>query len=109
MSQSMATHAEPRLAPPRPPQLPERYRPLRRIAAGGSATVWCVEDNLLGRRVAVKLLADPYASDPTAVRRFKREARAAARLSGHPHVITIFDVSETEPDGLGHVRPFIVM
>lgn len=105
----MATHAESRLAPPRPPQLPERYQPIRRIAAGGSATVWCVEDNLLGRRVAVKLLADPYASDPTAVRRFKREARAAARLSGHPHVITIFDVSETEPDELGHVRPFIVM
>ncbi len=66
--------------------------------------MWCAEDHLLDRRVAVKLLAEPFLSDPAAVRRFKREARAAARLSGHPHVVTIFDVGETDQG-----EPFIVM
>ncbi len=101
---SMGPRAEPRAAMPGQPRLPERYEPVRVIASGGSAVVWCAEDHLLDRRVAVKLLADPYLSDPAAVRRFKREARAAARLSGHPHVVTIFDVGETE-QGV----PFIVM
>lgn len=99
----MAPHA-PGAALSAPPSLPERYRPLRPLAAGGSAVVWSAEDRRLGRRVAVKLLADPYAGDPDAGRRFKREARAAARLSAHPHVVTIFDVGQT-PAG----RPFLVM
>jgi serine/threonine-protein kinase len=85
-------------------QLPERYQLVRRIATGGMASVWCAEDQVLGRRVAVKLLSDPYAHDATAVRRFQREARVAARLSGHRHVVTIYDVGRTA-DG----RPFIVM
>src|ERR1700760_3274670 len=85
-------------------KLPERYELVRRIATGGMASVWCAEDQVLGRRVAVKLLSDPYADDPTAVRRFQREARVAARLSGHRHVVTIYDVGRTN-DG----RPFIVM
>src|SRR5579884_1992137 len=104
----MSTHAEPRPRRAPPLRLPTRYRPLRRLAVGGTATVWCAEDRTLGRRVAVKLLAEPYASDPEAVRRFKREARAAARLSSHPHVVTIFDVGEAPaPDGSR--RPFLVM
>jgi serine/threonine-protein kinase len=85
-------------------QLPERYQLVRRIATGGMASVWCAEDQMLGRRVAIKLLCDPYAHDPTAVRRFQREARVAARLSGHRHVVTIYDVGRA-PDG----RAFIVM
>ncbi len=104
----MALQAEPRVAPP-PPRLPDRYRPLRHIASGGTASVWCAEDELLRRRVAVKLLAEPYASDPSAVRRFTREARTAARLCGHPHVVTIYDVGETAPDRHGDTRPFMVM
>src|SRR5579872_1976914 len=95
----------------RPPLLPDRYVPIRRIAAGGTATVWCAEDLALGRRVAIKLLAQPYASDHEAVRRFTREARAAAHLSSHPHVVTIYDVGETEAQaGPGRgAQPFIVM
>jgi serine/threonine-protein kinase len=85
-------------------QLPERYQLVRRIATGGMASVWCAEDQVLGRRVAVKLLSDPYAHDGTATRRFQREARVAARLSGHRHVVTIYDVGRT-----GDGRPFIVM
>jgi eukaryotic-like serine/threonine-protein kinase len=73
-------------------ELPERYQVVRRIANGGMASVWCAEDQVLGRRVAVKVLCEPYAHDDAAVRRFQREARAAARLSSHPHVVTIYDV-----------------
>src|SRR6478609_2701559 len=90
--------------------LPERYRLVRRIARGGMGTVWCADDGVLGRRVAIKLLAEQFIDDDRAVRRFKREARTAARLSGHANIITIFDVGEATPlseDALG--RPFIVM
>jgi serine/threonine-protein kinase len=61
------------------------------------ASVWCAEDRVLGRAVAVKVLADRFAHDEFAVRRFTREARTAARVSGHPHVVTIFDIGEIEP------------
>jgi tRNA A-37 threonylcarbamoyl transferase component Bud32 len=77
-------------------QLPERYQLVRRIANGGMASVWCAEDRVLGRRVAIKLLADRYAYDEMAVQRFKREARVAARLSGHQNIVTIFDVGEAQ-------------
>jgi serine/threonine protein kinase len=80
------------------PRLPERYQLRRHIANGGMASVWCAEDRVLGRSVAVKVLAERYAGDQFAVQRFKREARAAARVSAHPHVVTIFDVGDLEPD-----------
>ena len=60
-------------------------------------------DDLLGRAVAVKVLAEPYAQDPSVRERFTREALSAARLSGRPNVVTIFDVGESAG------RPFIVM
>ncbi len=62
-----------------------------------------VDDTLLGRQVVIKLLAEEFARDELLRRRFLREANAAARLSGHPHVVTIYDVGEW--DG----RPFIAM
>ena len=90
--------------------MPERYELIRHIANGGMASVWCAEDRVLGRRVAIKLLAERFAHDQTAVRRFKREARTAARLSGHPNVVTIYDVGEsTTPDPDAPPRAFIVM
>jgi serine/threonine-protein kinase len=73
------------------------------------ATVWCAQDRTLDRQVAIKLLAEPYAYDELAGRRFKREARAAARLSGHPNVVTIYDVGETPAEDGEHGRPFLVM
>jgi eukaryotic-like serine/threonine-protein kinase len=91
-------------------ELPERYEPIRRIARGGMATVWCALDRTLDRHVAIKLLAEPYVYDELAGRRFKREARAAARLSGHSNVVTIYDVGQAAPSHdvpLG--RPFLVM
>lgn len=89
--------------------LPPRYEPIRRIARGGMAIVWCAQDRTLDRRVAIKLLAEPYAHDELAGRRFKREARAAARLSGHPNVVTIYDVGEAPTDDGSPGRPFLVM
>jgi serine/threonine-protein kinase len=90
--------------------LPDRYEPIRRIARGGMASVWCALDRTLHRHVAIKLLAEPYAHDELAGRRFTREARAAARLSGHANVVTIYDVGRTLPtDELPLGRPFIVM
>ena len=83
--------------------LPDRYRIVRHIANGGMAGVWEAHDELLGRAVAVKVLASHLSEDDRARRRFEREARAAAGLSSHPHVVTIYDVGEH--DG----RVFMVM
>ncbi len=107
----MSSGAQARKTPRQPPRLPERYRLRRHIAAGGMASVWCAEDLLLDRTVAVKILAERFADDQLAVRRFKREARAAARVSGHAHVVTVFDVGDAEPpEGQsGQGRAFIVM
>jgi serine/threonine protein kinase len=84
-------------------ELPERYRIARHIASGGMASVWEVEDLLLGRIVAVKVLGAQFASDPRARARFQREARMAAQVSVHPHVVTIYDIGEHGDDA------FIVM
>jgi hypothetical protein len=91
-------------------KLPERYRIRRHIATGGMASVWCAKDGVLGRDVAIKVLSDRFADDEFAVRRFMREARAAARVSNHPHVVTIYDVGDIEAEGDGPApRAFIVM
>jgi serine/threonine-protein kinase len=60
-------------------------------------------DTTLGRAVAVKVLAEGYAQDPSVRERFTREALAVARLSGNPNIVTIYDVGEHRE------RPFIVM
>lgn len=72
-----------------------RYRAMKRLGAGGMAEVWCAEDEVLGRRVAVKLLGGRYATDPEFHERFRREAQAAAGLT-HPNIVGIFDRSEWE-------------
>jgi eukaryotic-like serine/threonine-protein kinase len=84
-------------------QLPDRYRVVRHVANGGMASVWSAEDSILGRLVAVKVLAQHVAADPSARTRFEREARTAARVSDHPNVVTIYDVGEHGG------TPFIVM
>ena len=81
-----------------------RYRLVRELARGGMAVIWEARDSLLDRRVAVKLLHPQYAADPEFLERFRREARAAARLS-HPNIVPIYDVGEDPETG----TPFIVM
>src|SRR3954452_22664906 len=83
--------------------LPDRYKVVRHIANGGMAGVWEAHDELLDRSVAVKVLAQHLSEDDRARKRFEREARAAAGLSSHPNVVTIYDVAEYEG------RAFMVM
>jgi eukaryotic-like serine/threonine-protein kinase len=78
-----------------------RYRPVRRIDAGGMGEIWEADDTLLGRRVAIKVLAQELAGDRAAVRRFRREARATAKLA-HPNVTRVFDFVDGE-------APFLVL
>jgi eukaryotic-like serine/threonine-protein kinase len=83
--------------------LPRRYRDPVPIGYGGMGEIFLAHDELLERTVAVKMLAARYARDESVRKRFTREALAAARLSGEPHTVTIFDVGEHAE------RPFIVM
>jgi beta-lactam-binding protein with PASTA domain/predicted Ser/Thr protein kinase len=79
-----------------------RYRVLGRLGVGGMATVYLAEDSSLGRKVALKVMAERYAEDGEFVERFRREAQAAARLN-HPNIIAVYDRGEA--DG----RPYIAM
>jgi tRNA A-37 threonylcarbamoyl transferase component Bud32 len=83
--------------------LPSRYRAPELIGQGGMGEIYRAEDESLGRTVAVKVLAKRFSADEALRGRFTREALAAARLSGEPNTVTIFDVGEHEG------RPFIVM
>jgi len=83
--------------------LPERYQGIEPVAQGAMGTVFCATDTTLDRVVAVKLLAERYVADDGARRRFAREARAAARVSSDPNIVTIFDVGDAGG------RPYIVM
>ena len=83
--------------------LPARYTDARLIAAGGMGRVFHACDAELRRDVAVKVLADHLADNEAVRARFRREARAAARLSRNPNIVTIFDVAEYQG------RPMIVM
>jgi eukaryotic-like serine/threonine-protein kinase len=83
--------------------LPDRYDAPRLVGSGGMGEIYVAHDRKLDRIVAVKLLAERLSEDPDLRVRFRREALTAARLSGEPHVVTIFDVGEHEG------RPFTVM
>jgi len=67
-----------------------RYRLEERVARGGMSTVYSATDLRLHKTVAVKVMAEHLAHDPTFVDRFTREARAAAMLS-HPNVVGVSD------------------
>jgi beta-lactam-binding protein with PASTA domain len=70
-----------------------RYRVAARLGSGGMADVYLVQDTLLGRQVALKLLHHRFAEDQEFVERFRREASSAAGLS-HPNVVAVFDRGE---------------
>ena len=83
-----------------------RYLLEEMLAQGGMASVWSGRDQVLARRVAIKILHPNLARDENFLARFKREAMAAARLA-HPHIVSIFDTGEETTDrGANH---FIVM
>jgi serine/threonine protein kinase len=72
-----------------------RYEIREHIATGGMASVYKTWDRQVERDVAIKILRNLDKTDPHAVERFRREARAAAALS-HPNAVTIFDFVEEE-------------
>src|SRR5256885_13177330 len=72
-----------------------RYRLDHLIAAGGMAQVWEATDEVLARRVAVKMLHTHLTTDAAFVARFRREAVAAARLS-HPSIVSIYDTFSSD-------------
>lgn len=67
-----------------------RYEIVDHVARGGMATVYSAHDRRLDRRVALKLMHPHLADSPDFVARFRREARAAARLS-NPGVVAVYD------------------
>ncbi|UDY34245.1 Stk1 family PASTA domain-containing Ser/Thr kinase [Dermatobacter hominis] len=70
--------------------LGDRYEIHQRLARGGMAQVYLARDRSLDRPVAVKELVPEFATDPSFVERFRREAQAAANLS-HPNIVGVYD------------------
>src|ERR671921_2553666 len=80
----------------------ERFRLEEKIGSGGMSTVYRAFDPTLERWVAIKMMHRDISTDPDQLERFRREARAVARLS-HPHIVTVIDAGED--DG----TPYIVL
>ena len=78
-----------------------RYRLSDRLGSGGMAEVYLAHDNILDRKVALKVLSSRYSEDEEFVERFRREAQNAAALS-HPNIVSIFDRGESE-DGTYYI------
>jgi hypothetical protein len=85
-----------------PPRI-GRYSLVRRVGAGGFATVWLAYDEQLDAEVAVKILSDNWIDEHDVRRRFLAEGRFLRRVDS-PHVVGVHDVGETE-DG----RPYLVL
>jgi tRNA A-37 threonylcarbamoyl transferase component Bud32 len=72
-----------------------RYQLIELLGRGGMGEVWRAHDTAIDRVVALKMLLPRYAQDPEFDKRFRREARAVARLDD-PHVVPIYDVGEID-------------
>jgi len=84
-----------------------RYRLIEPLGTGGMAVVWRAYDEVLGRPVAVKLLAPRFAADALFRDQVRAEAQAAARLT-HPNITNVYDYGESR-DESGAPVPFVVM
>ena len=71
------------------------YRILALLGRGGMADVYRAEDERLGREVALKAVPPEFARDLERVERFRREVRAAARLT-HPNIVTVYEFGQGE-------------
>jgi len=88
-----------------PELIATRYRPIRLIATGGMGAVYEVEHTRTGEHLALKVLLSSVGTSAEAIERFKREARASARIKSE-HVVRVTDADVApELDG----APFLVM
>lgn len=71
------------------------YQVMRKLGRGGMADVYAARQLSLGRDVAFKVLRSEYARDKDYVERFRREARAAAKLN-HPNIVQVYDVGSVD-------------
>lgn len=78
-----------------------RYKIIRPIGSGGTATVYLAEDLILERQVAIKMMHHDFANDESNMRRFQREVNASTNLS-HPNIVSVYDINDDD-------RPCIVM
>jgi serine/threonine-protein kinase len=84
-----------------------RYRLVEELGSGGMATVWAAHDELLGRRVAIKIPSAAVATQPDMVSRLLIEAQAVARLA-HQHIAAVHDYGQSTDLGDAPV-PYLVM
>ena len=80
----------------------ERYRLVRKLAAGGMGSVWLAKHKTLDADVAIKLMAPTLFDTPSALARFEREAKASAQLKS-PHIAKVQDY------GIEDETPYMVM
>ena len=84
-------------------RLPGRYEKMDLLGAGGMGQVWLCRDDIIGRRVALKVLQGDLAGDKNAAERFVLEARVQGRLE-HPSVVPVYDMGADDQDA-----PFFTM
>lgn len=71
------------------------YQVMRKLGRGGMADVYAARQLSLGRDVALKVLRSEFARDKGYIERFRREARAAAKLN-HPNIVQVIDVGSID-------------